>query len=139
MVMFPDSARVLHLFSGSLGPGAYTRVDIRANGAAAVLPDVCADAHHLPFIAGSFDLILADPPYSGEDATRYGTAMVDRKKVFDECTRVLAPGGHLVWLDMVHPMFRKSALKQWGQIGIVRSTNHRYRVTTMFERLESTA
>lgn len=99
------------------------------------MPDVCADAHALPFVSGPFDLILADPPYSGEDADRYGAPMVDRKRVFDECVRVLVPDGNLVWLDMIHPMYRKVDLKLWGQVGIVRSTNHRYRLVTMFRRL----
>jgi hypothetical protein len=48
---------------------------------------------------------------------------------------VLPLGGYLVWLDMVHPMYRKTDLKLWGQIGIVRSTNHRYRLVTMWTRL----
>ena len=133
--MFPDARRVLHLFSGSLPPGSYTRVDRRVDACLGVVPDVRADAQALPFICGAFDLILADPPYSGEDADRYGSPMVDRKRVFDECVRVLVPEGNLVWLDMIHPMYRKSDLSHWGEIGIVRSTNHRYRVVTMFRRL----
>jgi SAM-dependent methyltransferase len=125
---------MLHLFSGSLSRGAYVRLDLRANAGAGVLPDVQADATALPFRAGTFDLILADPPYSGEDANRYGTAMVDRRRVFAQCVHILRPGGHLVWLDMVHPMYRKAALRLWGEIGITRSTNHRYRIATLFER-----
>ena len=135
LAMFPDVTRMLHLFSGSLPPGRYTRVDRRADVQQGVVPDVRADAHALPFLSGAFGLILADPPYSGEDADRYGSPMVDRKRVFDECVRVLMPTGHLVWLDMIHPMYRKADLKLWGQIGIVRSTNHRYRLVTMFRRL----
>jgi SAM-dependent methyltransferase len=133
-VMFPEVTRVLHLFSGSLLRGRHVRVDRRVAPSLGVLPDICADAEALPFSAETFDLILADPPYSGEDATRYGAPMVDRRRVFDECVRVLVPGGNLVWLDMVHPMYRKRELCHWGEIGIVRSTNHRYRLVTMFER-----
>jgi len=133
--LFPDAKRVLHLFSGSLAAGPYTRVDRRADPSRGVVPDVQADAHALPFISSAFDLILADPPYSGEDADRYGTPMIDRRQVFDQCVRILAPDGNLVWLDMIHPMYRKAELKLWGQVGIVRSTNHRYRIVTMFRRL----
>jgi len=131
--MFPDAdpRRTLHLFSGSLPRGPYTRVDLRAD----VDSDVRANAEALPFPAGAFELILADPPYSGEDAERYGTPMVDRRRVFAECTRVLMPGGNLIWLDMVHPMYRKSDLRLWGTIAVVRSTNHRVRMVTMFERV----
>jgi hypothetical protein len=135
LAMFPEATAVLHLFSGSLPPGPYTRVDLRNDVQQGVVPDVQADAHALPFAPGAFDLILADPPYSGEDADHYGTPMVDRKRVFDQCVRVLPLGGYLVWLDMVHPMYRKTDLKLWGQIGIVRSTNHRYRLVTMWTRL----
>ena len=133
-VMFPDAGRVMHLFSGSLPAGPYVRLDRRLDQAANVQPDVCADAQMLPFGAATFDLILADPPYSAEDANHYGTAMVSRASVFDECVRVLAPAGNLVWLDMIQPMYRKMELRLWGQIGIVRSTNHRYRLVTMYER-----
>jgi ubiquinone/menaquinone biosynthesis C-methylase UbiE len=123
----------LHLFSGSLPRGPYTRLDLRPD----VDCDIRGDASALPFDAGAFELIFADPPYSNEDAERYGTSMVDRRRVFAECTRVLVPGGNLVWLDTMHPMYRKNDLRLWGQIGIVRSTNHRYRIATMFERVAS--
>jgi hypothetical protein len=135
MAMFPDAGRILHLFSGSLPGGAYVRVDRRADVGAGVVPDVRGDAESLPLTARTFDLVLADPPYSQEDANKYGTPMVDRRRVFAECVRVLRQGGHLVWLDTVHPMYRKSELQLWGQIGIVRSTNHRYRIVTFWLRL----
>jgi hypothetical protein len=135
MVMFPDARRILHVFSGSLGSGRYVRVDLRADACAGVVPDVRGDAELLPLTTGTFDLVLADPPYSQEDANTYGTPMVDRRRAFAECVRVLGQGGHLVWLDMVHPMYRKSELKLWGQIGIVRSTTHRYRIVTFWQRL----
>lgn len=133
-VLFPNPGRVLHLFSGSPLPGRYVRVDRRVDVTLAVTPDVQADATALPFRQATFDLILADPPYSGEDAVRYGTCMVNRRRVFTECVSVLAPGGHLVWLDMVHPMYRNADLRLWGEIGVTRSTNHRYRIVTLFER-----
>jgi hypothetical protein len=139
MSMFPDMTdrtRILHLFSGSLAMGRYVRVDLRIDSNAGVTPDVRANAHALSFPNGWFDLVLADPPYSGEDADKYGTPMVDRRKVFSEVVRVLRLGGHLVWLDMVHPIYSKSELKLWGQVGIVRSTNHRYRIATFWERIK---
>jgi 16S rRNA G966 N2-methylase RsmD len=43
------------------------------------MPDVRGDAESLPLTAGAFDLVLADPPYSQEDANTYGTPMVDRR------------------------------------------------------------
>jgi len=132
MAMFPDAQRVLHLFSGSLPAGPYTRFDSRPDGA-----DVVGDAHNLSqhFKPGQFDLILADPPYTDEDAVRYGTPMIQRNKVLRECVTILEPGGFIVWLDQVLPMFRKDALYLCGAIGIVRSTNHRFRVAAFFRKL----
>jgi hypothetical protein len=146
MSMFPDAERVLHLFSGSLtkaqlddlhGPDVvHRRFDINPE----MEPDIVGNAEELsqsfPDTRGAFDLILADPPYSQEDAMRYGTIMVKRNKVFAEAAKVLAPGGHMIWLDQVLPMFRKIEMHLWGVIGVVRSTNHRFRVASIFERVE---
>ena len=80
-----------------------------------------------------FDLVLADPPYSKEDAAVYGTSMPSIRHVIGALRRVCKPGGNLVWLDQKWPMHRKSDWKTWGHIGLVRSTNHRMRLVTMFE------
>lgn len=36
-------------------------------------------------------------------------------------------------IDQVWPMHRKAEWKTWGTIGLVRSTNHRMRLVSMFE------
>jgi len=135
MALFPDAKDVMHLFSGSLAPGDYVRVDIREDADC----DVRCDAHHLslcPQWAGySFDLIIADPPYSVEDADHYGTRVVNRNHVLQECWKVVKLGGCVAWFDQVLPMYSK---KQWaldGVIGVVRSTNHRFRCLVLFRRL----
>lgn len=130
--LFPDvwSARVLHPFSGSLRDVHGIRVDINMENR----PDVVASADILPFPDAGFDLVLADPPYSAEDAKRYGSRMIDRRKVLRECARVTTPGGYLVWLDTVWPMFAKRDWHCFGQIGVVRSTNHRVRLVSLFQR-----
>ena len=129
--LFPDADRVLHLFSGSLPAGKHVRYDSGANA------DVVDDAHELSrhFKAEAFDLILADPPYSAEDARHYGRPMISRNRVLAECAKVLEPGGFIVWLDQVLPMFRKDELHLCGAIGVVRSTNHRFRVAAIFRKL----
>ena len=93
----------------------------------------------LPRVRGRFSLILADPPYSEEDAKRYGTPMVNRNTALKEATKILKPGGNLVWLDQVWPMFRKAELRLWGVIGVIRSTNHRVRAVFIFEKLDPAA
>jgi SAM-dependent methyltransferase len=132
--MFPDAQRILHLFSGSLPAGNYTRFDCNQE----LNPDVFGDAETLSayFEPNSFDLILADPPYSEEDAKHYGKPMISRNKVLKECANVLEPGGFIIWLDQVLPMFRKDELLLCGVIGIVRSTNHRFRVSCWFKKIE---
>jgi hypothetical protein len=132
--MFPDAQRVLHLFSGSLPAdeqGRYVRFDCQGNA------DVIGDAHELSryFAPDTFDLILADAPYSVEDAEHYGTPMIKRNTVLAECGKVLQRDGFIVWLDQVLPMFRKSELHLCGAIGVVRSTNHRFRVASFFRKI----
>lgn len=130
--MFPDAQRTLHLFSGSIPRGPYTTFDINPT----LNPSVAGDAEKLSsyFEPGQFDLILADPPYSQDDADHYDCKMPNRFKVVKECYKVLEPGGILVWMDERLPMYRKVEFKRFGEIMITRSTNHRVRAVFLFER-----
>lgn len=132
--LFPDKQRVLHLFSGKVDlatlPG--DTVDINAD----LTPTYVDDAQHLSGVPlGQYDLVLADPPYSIEDADRYQTTMVKRNAVM-AALRGLSPGAHVVWLDQVLPMYRKDAFAVDAVIGMVKSTNHRFRVVTIFRRAD---
>lgn len=155
--LFPDAGRILHVFSGSLtdeqvreawqsvhcGPSDLVmpeqfRYDnaIRPEAEAAD-PDVIGDAADLAAHFGSggqFDLAIADPPYEASDAERYGVKLPNKRKVMAEIAKVVRPGGNLVWLDTSLPMFSKRDWHWWGAIGLVRSTNHRVRLVSMFER-----
>ena len=69
-----------------------TRVDIKPE----VKPDIVADAHEISnhFPANSFDIILADPPYSNEEAKElYGTPPLKYKQWTAECDKILRKGG----------------------------------------------
>lgn len=133
--LFPDKKCVLHVFSGRVDletmPG--DTVDLNSDLSPTFVDD-CQTMLSVPL--ERYDLILADPPYSGEDADRYGTTMVKRNLVVRALSRV-QPGTHLVWLDMVLPMYRKSEWKLEADIGMRRSTNHRFRSVTIFERTAS--
>ncbi len=133
MSMFPDAKDILHLFSGSLTDEVDgDRLDMNADTG----PDICGDAHELSnLVKKEYDLIIADPPYSEEDANKYGTPMVNRNAVVKECIKVLKPGGYLVWLDMVYPMYSSKELQLVGTIGIIRSTNHRVRGVFIYQKL----
>jgi SAM-dependent methyltransferase len=133
--IFPEEfeGRVLHLFSGSLDASAGgIRIDVSLDRNPP--PNIYGDAQRLPFKDGTFDLIVADPPYYPADAKKYGTPMINRRTVLVEAARVLRPGGHLIWLDARSPMFSKRVFHWWGVIGIARSTNHIYRAVTFYKR-----
>jgi hypothetical protein len=131
--LFPDKRRVLHLFSGKVDLAALPgdTVDINAD----LSPTYVDDAQRLENVPlGAYDLILADPPYSVEDAERYRTTMIKRNVVM-RALQGAAAGTHVVWLDQVLPMYRKDAFAIDAVIGMVKSTNHRFRVVTIFRRL----
>jgi 16S rRNA G966 N2-methylase RsmD len=132
--LFPDKRKVLHLFSGkvdtSVLPGK--TVDINKDNA----PTWVDDAQTLSKVpVKDFDLVLADPPYSVEDCDHYQTTMVKRNVVMRTLGKRLKRGAHVVWLDQVLPMYRKDQFRIVAVIGMVKSTNHRFRVVTIFERV----
>ncbi len=138
--MFPDAVSVLHLFSGAMSAEHVAREGkevFRLDAMPKYAPDVVCDAETFSAVVlpQTFDVIYADPPYSGEAAEHYGKPMCNRNVVLSECAKVLNPGGFVVWLDQVLPMFRKEELKLCGAIGVVRSTNHRFRVVSLFEKV----
>lgn len=163
--MFRSAQRVLHLFSGGLTQKAAMRelravtdkFEIRSGRDVVTYPEIdmaLVDSkgpdegryptHQRevtdlpPWWDGFFDLVLCDPPYSAADCELYGVKPVRNADVMREAARVTKPGGNLVWLDQKRPMFRKDMWRLWGAIGLVRSTNHRVRLVSIFERHDAT-
>ena len=110
--LFPDKRRVLHLFSGRVNTAEFPGDTCDVN--AALEPTFVADAHDLTGVPiEEYDLILADPPYSAEDADHYGTPLVSRNKVVEVLSHRMQPGAHLApalatirstgWRGMVAP------------------------------------
>jgi hypothetical protein len=131
--LFPDKQRVLHLFSGKVDLAALPGDTVDINPA--LQPTYLDDAQKLESVPlEKYDLILADPPYSVEDCERYQTTMIKRNVVMRALQRC-SSGTHIVWLDQVLPMYRKDIFVMDGCIGMVKSTNHRFRVVTVFRRL----
>jgi len=134
--LFPDKQRVLHLFSGQVDlqalPGA--TVDINPDNNPAFVDDA-QTLERVP--VELFDLICCDPPYSVEDADHYKTTMVKRNTVMAALGAKAAIGAHVVWLDQVLPMYRKDQWRINAVIGMVKSTNHRFRVVTIFESVRN--
>lgn len=132
--LFPDRGAVLHLFSGAVDlktmPGV--TVDINPD----TKPDYVDDAQRLEKVPlEKFGFVMADPPYSIEDCERYQTTMVKRNLVLRALGQRLLPGAFVVWLDQVLPMYRKDKFSIEAVIGMVKSTNHRFRVVTIFRRI----
>lgn len=133
--LFPDKRQVLHLFSGAVDLRVFPGDTVDVN--AVLRPTFVDDAQTLLSVPLSdYDLVLADPPYSIEDAERYQVTMVKRNKVM-RALRRLTPGAHVVWLDQVLPMYRKDSFDIEAVVGLIRSTNHRFRVITVFRRWNS--
>lgn len=131
--LFLEKQFPLHLFSGKVDldtfPGDTVDLTPELN------PTYLDDAQTLTQVPlGCYDLVLADPPYSVEDAEHYQTTMVKRNLVMQALQR-LRSGAHVVWLDQVLPMYRKDCFALEAVIGMVKSTNHRFRVITIFRRL----
>jgi hypothetical protein len=130
--LFPDKRNVLHLFSGKVDtnimPGK--TVDLNADNK----PDYVDDAQRLTLVPlEEFDLVLADPPYSVEDCDHYKCSMVKRNLVMKALGARLKSGTHVVWLDQVLPMYRKDQFTVEAAIGMMKSTNHRFRLITIFK------
>lgn len=133
MALFPDAhpphRHVLQMFSGSLPPGDYTRVDVSQPA------EFQCSVYDFPALdTGRYFLVLADPPYTSADAEKYGTPMVNRRRALAALAAVTMAGGYLVWLDTVWPMHRKDEWRTVGRICLTRSTNHRVRLVSIFER-----
>ena len=130
--LFPDKKNVLHLFSGMVDLEVFPgdTVDLNPD----LNPTYVDDAQTLLRVPlEKYDLVLADPPYSVEDAEHYQTTMVKRNLIMRALQR-LSLGTYIVWLDQVLPMYRKDYFSLEASIGIVKSTNHRFRVVTIFRR-----
>jgi hypothetical protein len=133
--LFPDKQKVLHLFSGKVDLATLPGKTVDLNPASS--PDYVDDAQTLEKVPlEDFDLVLADPPYSVEDCEHYQTSMVKRNKVMKVLGTRLTRGTHVVWLDQVLPMYKKTQFSMQGVIGMVKSTNHRFRVVSIFEKIQ---
>lgn len=126
----PGWLPTLHAFAGKVPPGHYVRCDVQGD-----VEERCS-VLDLPRRYGrDFYLLLADPPYSAADARRYGTPMVSKPAAVRALADVAQPGAFLAWLDTAWPMHSK---RQWvtvGRVPVVRSTQHRVRLLTIFQRV----
>ena len=82
---------MLHVFSGKVDLTAMPGDTVDCN--LTMKPTWIADAHDLSAVPlHIYDLVLADPPYSVEDAERYQTTMVQRNVVMRSLAAGLSSG-----------------------------------------------
>jgi len=87
----PRDSKILHPFSGKAEYGV--RMDITPE----VRPKIIANAHNLPFVNESFDIVILDPPFSNKQSQElYSTGPLHFKRYITEAARVLKPGGFIV-------------------------------------------
>jgi hypothetical protein len=119
--LFPDKQRVLHVYSDGRDdlPGEFART-LRGLNAKPI---------------ENFDLVLCDPPYSRESANLRGDPKVQRQKTLNALAERLPEGARVLWLDQILPHYRKNQLEVEGNVGVVKSANHRFRVLTIFRKI----
>ncbi len=141
--MFPEirsEVHILHLFSGGLPKGRYTRLDANPEPLEGVRPELVGNVYDLAGLLAArrrqttFKLLIADPPYSAKDAERYGQRPLDKARAMRSIATAVPAGTHLAWLDTQTPIYNGEHWLRWGDIDIHRSTGHRRRVVTFFER-----
>jgi SAM-dependent methyltransferase len=125
-----DPSRVLHMFSGGVRAGITVDVRIECK------PMVVADAIRTPFADGTFDWIMADPPYAQSYATHlYGTG--DKyprpSHILREASRLLRPGGRLGVLHFIVPKARHG-LSQEGVWGVYIGPDFAIRAWTVYAK-----
>lgn len=118
--LFPNRKSVLHLFSGSVAadPCRNTVVEYTLDISSEFNPDVVGKAEEVDhfFPPESFDLGLADPPYTTTDAAIYGHPMPNIPKVTRALRQVMKKGGIVAWISTKPPMYRKV---EWDLAGLV--------------------
>lgn len=84
------------------------------------------DGQQSPELLSSHDLILVQP------TTR---SKIGRNRSMRVLGENLSSGTFVAWLDHTLPMFRKDQFQVDAVIGVVRATNHRFRVVTVFRKI----
>lgn len=131
--LFPENPETLHVCSGKVDLGAFPGDTLDINPL--MNPTYNVNAETMDGVPlDKYRLFLVDVPYSEEDCEHYGTAMIKRNKVMNAIAAGSRFGSYVVWLDQVLPMYRKEDWNVIAYIGMVKSTNHRFRVITIFER-----
>ena len=123
---------ILNLFCGMNKYGY--RVDIKEE----VKPDLICDAHHISLHIKDklFNVILADPPYSNEEALKlYNTPKLSYKKWTAECDKLLLENGILiVYHKLIMPNPNPEKYEVVKRVFIGNRPNHSPRVAVFYKK-----
>lgn len=127
-----EEIQLLNLFCGMNKYGF--RIDIKPE----VTPDLLCDAHTFSekLNGGRFNAIIADPPYSKEEARDiYGTPPLKYKIWTNECDKVLNDGGLLmIYHKYVMPNPNPNKYEVVKRVFIGNRTYHLPRVCIVFRK-----
>ena len=135
IAMFPSvkEEKFLHLFSGTMGEDFGLTVD----GSDKFNPDVIhilTKDNPLPFKDNIFDVVLADPPYSSEDAKQYGLPYPGPETILKESIRVLKPGGYFLFLHIMYPSYKRKSVSLVGLIAVITGFKSITRLLSIFKK-----
>jgi len=128
--LFPSQSPALHVFGGTV-PQMEGEVTIDINPK--LEPMVCCNAQLLPFRPNTFEIVYADPPYTKEDARKYGYKLPNMRLVLRSIRSVVKEDAILVWMDLRVPIFNKHYWDLIGTIGLFTGTNRVVRVCAIFQ------
>ena len=130
--LFPDRFPVLHIFGGTV-PKSETEFTVDINPE--LNPSVCCSAEQVGnvFKDKTFPIIYADPPYTKQDANKYGYKMPNNRLVLRSLRKIVKDDGILVWLDTKVPIFRKIDWSLIGMISLFTGTNRVIRAISIFQ------
>ena len=123
--------RVIHLCGGTVTPtGQDFTVDLNPD----LCPSLVADARDTGLPDDSFDGCLIDPPYTEEDAKRYGFECPAPADLLHEGYRLVRPGGRVGLLHYIVPRPPAKDARLVAMIAVVVGFGNRVRVFTVFEK-----
>lgn len=133
--LYPEKPR-LHLFSGSLKTkeeSVFTS-DIDSE----LSPDICCNAEFIHKNADKkFQTVIADPPYNKAFAKNYTGHYPNKGRTVYSCSKILRPGGTMLWMDIRCPQYRsKDGWQFGGYIGIYTGTNKIFRAVFVLHKLK---
>lgn len=124
--------KVLHMFSGSSEIGDTT--DIREETGA----DIIAPYDNLPIADNTYDMVIADPPYTVGFSQEWVSTLKDvpkPKRILGEASRVVKPGGLILILHViVIPAYAIYNVERIALHPILCGPNNAVRVLNVFRK-----